>query len=185
MRNGSERRHGPRLFARVAVGVGLLSAAVLAAGAGTEASARVEDGVAAREARQGFTAQAADGAKVYATVCAACHQANGQGVPNMFPPVAGSEWVTGEPERLVKIILHGITGEIEVAGEVYSGMMPPWGGTLKDADVAAVSTYMRSAWGHKASAVTAAEVAKIRAANADRKTPWTAKDLALSSATRK
>ena len=127
----------------------------------------------------------ADGAKVYATVCSSCHQANGQGVPGAFPPLAQSEWVTGDEARLVKIILHGVTGEIDVAGEMYAGMMPPWGGGLNDAEVAAVSTYVRSAWGNKASAVTAATVKRLRDQYASRKTPWTAQELAVSPETQK
>jgi mono/diheme cytochrome c family protein len=127
----------------------------------------------------------ADGAKVYATVCSSCHQANGQGVPGAFPPLAGSEWVTGDEARLVKIILHGVTGEIDVAGEMYAGMMPPWGGGLNDAEVAAVATYVRSTWGNKAPAVTAATVKRLRDQYASRKTPWTAQELAVSPETQK
>ena len=122
------------------------------------------------------TAQNGDGARVYATVCAACHQAQGQGLAGVFPPLAGSEWVTGSAERLVKVVLHGLTGPVQVAGEEYSGMMPPWG-SLSDAEVAAVSTYVRNTWGNQAPAVSAQEVARIRAANAARSTPWTAREL--------
>ena len=118
-----------------------------------------------------------DGKQVYATTCAACHQASGEGVAGVFPPLAGSEWVTGDEGKLARIILHGITGPIEVAGETYNGMMPPWGGTMKDADIAAVITYVRSAWGNKAAPVTAAKVAAIRAAHKSRMTPWTAEEL--------
>lgn len=127
----------------------------------------------------------ADGAKVYATVCASCHQASGQGVPGAFPPVAESEWVTGDETRLVKIILHGVMGEMEVAGEIYAGMMPPWGGGLNDAEVAAVSTYIRSNFGNEAPPVTAATVARIRAQYASRKTPWTPQELAVAAETQK
>lgn len=123
----------------------------------------------------------ADGAKVYNTVCSSCHQATGQGVAGAFPPLAESEWVTGDPSRLVKIILHGVMGEMEVAGEVYAGMMPPWGGGLDDAEVAAVATYIRSQFGNEAGPVTADAVAKIRAEHAARKTPWTAQELAAAA----
>lgn len=127
----------------------------------------------------------ADGAKVYATVCSSCHQASGQGVPGAFPPLAESEWVTGDPARLVKIILHGVTGEIEVAGEIYAGMMPPWGGGLNDAEVAAVSTYVRSNFGNEAEPVTADLVKRLRAEYASRKTPWTPQELAVAAETQK
>ena len=125
-------------------------------------------------------AQEVDGARVYATVCSSCHMANGQGVAGVFPPVAESEWVTGSPEQLVKIILHGVMGEMMVAGEVYSGMMPPWGGGLNDAEIAAVSTYIRSNFGNEAGPVTAEMVANLRKAHAARKTPWTAEELAAA-----
>lgn len=111
----------------------------------------------------------ADGAKVYATVCSSCHQATGQGVPGAFPPLAGSEWVTGDETRIVKIILHGVTGEIDVAGEMFAGMMPPWGGGLDDAEIAAVATYVRSNFGNEAPAVTAETVKRIRAEFASRR----------------
>jgi mono/diheme cytochrome c family protein len=119
-----------------------------------------------------------DGKQVYATSCAACHQSTGEGVAGVFPPLAGSEWVTGDEAKLARIILHGVTGPIEVAGETFNGMMPPWGPTMKDADIAAVLTYVRSAWGNKAAPVTAAKVASIRAATSSRTTPWTAAELA-------
>lgn len=123
-------------------------------------------------------AQAANGAKIYGTVCGACHQAEGTGVHGIYPPLAGSDWVTGSEERLVRVLLHGLTGDIEVKGEVYSSTMPPFGSALKDAEVAAVSTYIRSNFTNKAPAVTTASVARIRKATAARKTPWTAKELA-------
>jgi len=135
------------------------------------APAKASAGAAARE-------QLPDGKAVYATTCAACHQATGEGVSGVFPPLVGSEWVTGDEGKLARIILHGVTGPIEVAGETFNGMMPPWGGTMKDADIAAVLTYVRSAWGNKAAPVTAAKVAAIRAANSSRTTPWTAAELA-------
>ena len=122
--------------------------------------------------------QLPDGKQVYATTCAACHQVSGEGTAGVFPPLVGSEWVTGDEGKVARIILHGLTGPIEVAGETYNGMMPPWGSTLKDADIAAVLTYVRSAWGNKAAPVTAAKVAAIRAATSSRATPWTAAELA-------
>jgi cbb3-type cytochrome c oxidase subunit III len=122
--------------------------------------------------------QLPDGKQVYSTTCAACHQVTGEGTAGVFPPLAGSEWVNGDEAKVARIILHGLTGPIEVAGETYNGMMPPWGGTLKDADIAAVLTYVRSAWGNKAAPVTAAKVASIRAATSSRTAPWTAPELA-------
>ncbi len=125
----------------------------------------------------------ADGQRVYSQTCSACHQPTGLGLPGAFPPLAGSEWVTGDKGRLVRIILHGMTGVVTVAGEEYEGMMPPWGGALGDAEIAAVSTYVRSSWGNKGDAVTAAEVAAIRQASAGRGGPWTVADLMAATTT--
>ena len=122
--------------------------------------------------------QLPDGKSVYATTCAACHQATGEGVSGVFPPLAGSEWVSADEAKVVRILLHGVTGPIEVAGETFNGMMPPWGSTMKDADIAAVLTYVRGAWGNKGTPISAVIVAKIRAATASRTTPWTAAELA-------
>jgi mono/diheme cytochrome c family protein len=119
-----------------------------------------------------------DGKQVFSTTCAACHQVSGEGVPGVYPPLAGSEWVTGDEAKVVRILLHGVTGPIEVAGETFNGMMPPWGGTLKDEDIAAVLTYVRSTWGNTGAPITAAKVASIRAATTSRTTPWTAAELA-------
>jgi len=124
------------------------------------------------------TAQGPDGKVVYSTTCAACHQATGEGVEGTYPPLAGSEIVNGDEAKIVRIVLHGLTGPVEVAGETYSGMMPPWGGVLKDPELAAVLTYARSAWGNKAAPITPATVAAIRAATASRTTPWTVAELA-------
>jgi len=122
--------------------------------------------------------QLPDGKQVFSTTCAACHQATGEGVPGVYPPLAGSEWVTGDEAKVVRILLHGVTGPIEVAGETFNSMMPPWGATLKDADIAAVLTYVRGTWGNKGAPITAAKVASIRAATTSRTTPWTAAELA-------
>jgi mono/diheme cytochrome c family protein len=121
--------------------------------------------------------QLPDGKQVFSTTCAACHQVTGEGVPGVYPPLAGSEWVTGDDAKLVRILLHGVTGPIEVAGETFNSMMPPWGATLKDADIAAVLTYVRSTWGNKGAPISAARVASIRAATTSRTTPWTVAEL--------
>lgn len=127
---------------------------------------------------QAPNAQAPDGAKIYSTTCASCHQANGLGTEGTYPPLGGSEWATEGEGRIVRILLHGLTGEVEVAGETYSGLMPPWGGALKDAELAAVASYVRASFGNRAAPITAATVARLRAATAGRTRPWTAAELA-------
>ena len=119
----------------------------------------------------------ADGPGIYSVTCAACHLPTGLGTEGKIPPLAGSEWVTGEPARLVRIIMHGLTGEVEVQGEMFSGAMPTWGGAFSDEQIASVASYIRKSWGNKAGAVTPEFVAKVRALTASRKTPWTAKEL--------
>jgi mono/diheme cytochrome c family protein len=185
MHRPSEPRRTSRAVMKTLAFAALAGATVLAApalaGAQSGAAASKRATASAKPAAKSAAAakeQLPDGKQVYATTCAACHQATGEGVPGVFPPLAGSEWVTGDEGKLARIILHGVTGPIEVAGETFNGMMPPWGGTMKDADIAAVITYVRSAWGNKAAPVTAAAVASIRAANSSRTTPWTAAELA-------
>lgn len=113
-----------------------------------------------------------DGGEVFQGKCVACHQANGAGVPGVFPPLAGSEWVLGDPERLAHIPLHGIQGKLTVKDTAYNGMMPVFGELLTDAEIAAVLTHIRSQWGNKASAVTEETVKKIRQATKDKTTPY-------------
>ncbi|AHG93167.1 cytochrome c subunit of cbb3 type cytochrome oxidase (plasmid) [Gemmatirosa kalamazoonensis] len=119
-----------------------------------------------------------DGKKIFGATCAACHQATGEGVPEKYPPLAGSEWVTGDEGRLVRVILHGLQGDVEVEGETFNGAMPAWGPTLSDPDIAAVATYIRASFGNKAAPVSTATVTQIRAATKSRATPWTAQELA-------
>lgn len=118
------------------------------------------------------------GAQIFSSTCAACHQAQGEGT-NVYPPLAGSEWVNGPESRLVRIILHGLIGDVEVQGQVYNGAMPAWGPTLTDEEVATVATYIRSSFGNQSLPITAATVAQARAAYPGRTTPWTMPELLL------
>jgi cytochrome c553 len=113
----------------------------------------------------------------YGELCAACHQANGAGLEGAFPPLAGSEWVTGPAIVPIAIVLHGLQGEISVKGKTYNGAMMAWGTVLNDDDLAATVTYVRSQWGNRAAPVTAAQVRAVRARLASRTTPFTAAEL--------
>ncbi|SDM47858.1 Cytochrome c, mono-and diheme variants [Oryzisolibacter propanilivorax] len=113
---------------------------------------------------------AVDGKALFAAQCAACHQATGKGLPGVFPPLDGSEWVKGEPRVLANILLHGINGEITVAGTSYQGAMPAFA-QLSDDELAAVASYIRSGWSNQAEAVPAALFATERAGS-ERKTPF-------------
>ncbi|MDX2060223.1 MAG: cytochrome c [Gemmatimonadales bacterium] len=109
-------------------------------------------------------------------ICQTCHQAEGQGVPGTYPPLAGSEYATGPADRMIAIVLHGMTGPITVNGQTYNNVMAPWG-ALADDQLAATITYVRNSFGNKASAVTAADVAAVRQATASRTTAWTVAEL--------
>jgi len=111
-----------------------------------------------------FEPDAAKGEKLFVANCAACHQASGLGVPGAFPPLAKSAWVAGAEERLIKAILVGLAGEIEVNGVKYNGNMPNVGAALKDAQVAHIATYVRQAWGNTAGPVMDTKVAEVRKA---------------------
>ena len=119
-------------------------------------------------------------------LCFTCHQPTGLGLPGQFPPLAGSDWVLGDKERLIKISINGLMGEIEVNGVKYNNVMAPPGippGSLTDSQIADVLTYIRNEWGNSASAVSASEVAAVRAATKDRGAMqmWTAAELSSSS----
>jgi cytochrome c553 len=118
-----------------------------------------------------------DGGALYAQQCVACHQASGEGLAGAFPPLAGSEWVTGAPEISIKVLLHGLSGEIEVKGQTYNGAMPAFGAVFDDAEIAAVVTYIREQWDNNAGEVTAEQVSEIRSEVGSRGT-WTADELA-------
>ena len=118
------------------------------------------------------------GIEVYNTLCITCHLADGKGADNLAPPLANSDWVTGSPERLIRIALHGVQGPIEVNGSRYRHpeVMPGLGLALKDQQIADVLTYIRTAWGGK-SQVKEKEVKHVRATHKDRVLPWNVKEL--------
>jgi mono/diheme cytochrome c family protein len=106
-------------------------------------------------------ALASSGGKVYATNCASCHQATGQGVSGTFPPLAGNPVVDGSATTVIHIVKYGLNGSIQVKGQTYNGMMPAWGQQLSNDDIAAVITYIRASWGNSAGAVTTSQVAGV------------------------
>lgn len=119
-----------------------------------------------------FSALMEKGKQVYTTTCQACHQATGAGIPGAFPPLAESEWVSGSPKRLAAIVLHGLQGEINVKGQKFQGVMPPFKDQLKPEDIAAVATYVRNSFGNKADLVTVEAVNQVKQATASKAAPW-------------
>ncbi len=101
------------------------------------------------------------GEKVYYTYCAACHQGNGLGDSQRFPPLADSEWVTGDKNKLIEVVLKGLEGPIKVKGKDYNSLMPQHS-FLTDEQVSEVLTYIRKNFGNQASAISAEEVKAMR-----------------------
>lgn len=122
----------------------------------------------------------AKGRKVYQLSCQVCHQASGLGAPGQFPPLADSEWVLAEhPNRIIRVVLNGLNGPIEVKGQPYNNAMVPWRDVLDDEAIAAVLTYIRRQkdWKNNASEVKPELVKAIREKTKDRSEPWTGPEL--------
>jgi cbb3-type cytochrome c oxidase subunit III len=102
---------------------------------------------------------AASGADLFLAKCATCHQAKGQGTA-AIPPLAGNADVTAaDTKSMIATIVNGRSGALTVAGKTYNGAMPAWKGQLSNADIAAIVTYVRGAWGNSAAGVTEQQVA--------------------------
>ncbi|SFH15064.1 putative membrane-bound dehydrogenase domain-containing protein [Algoriphagus hitonicola] len=122
------------------------------------------------------------GKEIYARegFCATCHQLDGGGLTaSQFPPLRNTPWVTGNEERLIKIVLKGIMGEMEVNGRTYPGQVPmtPYEGMLDDTEVAAVLTYVRNSFGNQASPISPDLVKKVREEVKDKEGFWNAEEL--------
>ena len=133
--------------------------------------------------------QITSGKEIYSKVssgggmCVACHLPNGKGQPGAIPPLADSDWVLGDKERLIKISIHGLQGEIAVNGEKYVGVMQGFGqplaSPLDDQQIADVLTYIRNEWGNSVSAISPEEVKAVRDSEKDREltSMWTNAEL--------
>jgi mono/diheme cytochrome c family protein len=104
----------------------------------------------------------ARGEALFGQSCAACHQANGEGIPGAFPPLAKSDYLLADRDRAIGVVLRGLVGPVTVNGVNYESAMPPM--PLDDTDTAAVLTYVLQAWGNQGPAVSPADVARVRAA---------------------
>jgi mono/diheme cytochrome c family protein/glucose/arabinose dehydrogenase len=104
--------------------------------------------------------------------CIGCHGADGAGLENLGPQLVQSDWVTGDPSRLVKVLLHGLSGPIHINGKSFTplGVMPGLGQNpaIKDKDIADIATYIRANWSNRASAIDPKTVTEIREATKDR-----------------
>jgi glucose/arabinose dehydrogenase len=108
-----------------------------------------------------FKDKAIPGAKVYNMYCTSCHQRNGRGDGNRFPPLDSSEWVNEDKKRLIDVVLNGLNKPITVKGKPYNNLMPQHS-FLRDEDIAQVLTYIRQHFNNNSDSVMADEVKKIR-----------------------
>jgi len=102
------------------------------------------------------------GEALFAGTCSVCHQANGEGLAGVFPPLAKSDYIAADPKRVVDAILKGMSGKVTVNGKEYNSVMPPMN-QLNDDEIANISTYVLNRWGNPGGAVDAKDVAKVRA----------------------
>ncbi len=113
---------------------------------------------------------------LYTATCAACHQANGLGEEGKAPPLIDSPFMVGPADRAIGIVLHGVAGPITVHGRQYNMSMPGLVG-FQPEQVAAILTYARREWEHRADPVTPEQVRAMMKANANREAPWTEAEL--------
>jgi len=111
--------------------------------------------------QQDIRKQMLKGGEVYKKYCITCHQKDGGGVPNLIPPLINTDFVSGDKERLIKIVLNGLNENIEIDGDYFTNTMPPLK-TLKDQQIADVLTYIRNSFGNKFSAVSVSKIKSVR-----------------------
>jgi mono/diheme cytochrome c family protein len=102
------------------------------------------------------------GEQAYIKSCLTCHQADGSGVPGMYPPLSLADKVKGPPEEIAKVVLFGQKGPVIVNGVTYNQSMPPFR-TLSDSTIAVLVNYVRKRWGGSESAISINDIRKIRA----------------------
>jgi len=117
------------------------------------------------------------GRAVFENSCALCHNTDGMGKPAQAPPLAGSEFATGSPTRMIHIPLLGLSGSLQVKGQEWNLSMPAMGAALSDEDLAAALSYIRQSFGNKASPITPQQVKAVRAQVGSRTQPLNAAEL--------
>ena len=113
----------------------------------------------------------------FESYCAACHVSNGPGMVAEAPPLDGSPWVTGPEDRLIKIVLHGLGGAIEVSGKTYNQEMPAVGQVLTDSQIASLLSFIRQRFGPASTPILPAAVSGVRTATRNRTNYWTVDEL--------
>jgi mono/diheme cytochrome c family protein len=100
------------------------------------------------------------GRRLFTSICAACHQPTGKGLPNVFPPLAGSDFLNADKNRAIKIVINGRQGEVIVNGRKFNNSMPKF--PFSDDDIANVLTFVYSSFGNAGLEVTPEEVKFLR-----------------------
>lgn len=152
--------------------IGLAAAVVLAACSGAKDGA-TSGGGATTDSTKPLSERS------YARVCANCHLETGKGMAPAYRSLVGSAWATGSVDRAVAIVLFGVQGPVKDSAYTYYTAMLPYGSgaAMTDEEVAAAITHVRTSWGNSASAVTAADVARVRGRLAGRTTGFTQAEL--------
>ena len=120
---------------------------------------------AAQSGKLTLEEQVKAGEALFNGTCSVCHQATGQGLPNVFPPLAKSDYLAADPKRAIGILLHGLTGKVTVNGSEFNSVMPPMN-QLNDDEVANILTYVLNSWGNPGGRISAEDVTKVREAPA-------------------
>ena len=129
---------------------------------GTVTSTDVQEGAqeTAVAAEGSLSEKIERGKAIYSQTCFACHQATGTGIPNAFPPLAGSDFLNADPHRAIEVVKFGLTGEVKVNGNVYNSAMPKQ--NISDEDIANVLTYIYHNWGNNKTNVTTEMVKSVK-----------------------
>lgn len=136
------------------------------------------------ELKTNTSPQFAAGRKLYSTYCQACHGNEGEGIRSLGPPLSGSQWVTGDQDRALAIVLYGFTGPVVVGSRLYKepeigGEMPAFSenSEVSDADIAQILSFVRNSWGNQAPKIEKEQVSRVRKRYAGRRQPFTANEL--------
>lgn len=118
-----------------------------------------------------------DGKKLYTQYCSSCHGTGGKGMAGAFPPLVNAKWITTNKTVPIKILLHGVQGEMQVQDRTYGGTMNSYGDQLSNAEIAAILNYLRSESEADVPTITKQDVKKIKDKYSERSSPWTAQEL--------
>jgi hypothetical protein len=147
----------------------VLTSSLTAEGRGQTKSSSTGSGPSGRTVCSGSTD--------YERFCSACHGSDGLASDGEAPPLAGSAWVSGPAARLIKIVLHGLRGPIQVGDKIYDREMPGAGRRFSDREMAALLSFVRNRWGASGAEITPSAVTRVRTASGSRNRYWTVEEL--------